>query len=74
MPYFIYKAMPFNLLEKIAVYGKFREASDQAKVLRKNLPPDAHYTIRVVFGENELHAEDTLSQVREPQPMTGEDY
>lgn len=74
MPYFIYKVHPMNILEKISEFAKFQEASSQAKALRHDLPPDANYKIKVVYGENELHAEDMLSQVREPQPTTGEDY
>ena len=74
MPYFIYNVHPMNILEKVGEYAKFQDASARAKVLRRDLPADAHYTIKVVFGENELHAEDTLSQLREPQPTTGEDY
>jgi hypothetical protein len=33
-----------------------------------------NYTVKVIFAENELQAEDLLNQVREPEPMTGEDY
>ncbi len=74
MPYYIYKIHPMNILEKVGEFAKFQEASSQAKTLRRGLPADAGYRIKVVYGENELHAEDTLSQVREPQPTTGEDY
>jgi len=28
----------------------------------------------VIFGENQLQAEDTLNTYREPQPMLGDDY
>ena len=74
MPYFIYKIHPMKILEKVSEHAKFQDASAEAKILRRDLPADANYTIKVVFGENELHAEDTLSEVREAQPTTGEDY
>ena len=74
MPYFVYKVFPMRLLEKIQEFESFKDASKHAKELRTKLTPQDNYTIKVIFGENELAAEDILSQVREPQPMTGEDY
>jgi hypothetical protein len=74
MPYFIYKLMPFNMIEKIEQFDKFKEASNRAKEIRKDIPADADYSIKVIFADNELAAEDILNTPREPGIMTGEDY
>jgi len=76
MPYFVYKLTDFPLrqLELQQQFGAFKDASAHAKVLRNQLAADDKSVIKVIFAETELHAEDLLSQVREPQPLTGEDY
>lgn len=75
MPYFVYKIRPpFKQLEKIGTYPNFKEASAFAKSVRVGMTEGDNCTVKVVFGEDELQAEDTLNQVREPQPMTGDDY
>ena len=74
MPYFVYKILPMRLLEKVDQFDSFKEASTFAKGMRAKLTPTDNYTVKVIFAENELQAEDLLSQVREPEPMTGEDY
>ena len=75
MPYFIYKVhAPLGNIEKVTQLAAFKDASAQAKAMRSdaNLPPGC--SIKVMFAENELQAEDLLSQVREPEPMIGDDY
>ena len=74
MPYYVYKIMPMRLLEKVEQFDNFKEASAFAKSMRAKLTAQDNFTVKVIFGENELQAEDTLNQVREPEPMTGEDY
>jgi len=76
MPYFVYKitSFPIKQLELLQTFDSFKEASAHAKVLRTELPADANLSIKVMFAETPLHAEDMLSQVREPEPRTGEDY
>jgi len=76
MPYFVYKiaSFPIKTLELLQSFDSFKEASAHAKALRTELPADANLTIKVMFAETPLHAEDMLSQVREPEPRTGEDY
>lgn len=75
MPYYIYRVTqlgPVRQLEKLADFAAFKEASARAKELRKETDP-AQARIQVVFGENELQAEDALNTVREPQPIYGDD-
>ncbi|MDD5329017.1 MAG: hypothetical protein PHX38_03370 [Sulfuricella sp.] len=75
MPYFVYKIrQPFKQLEKIDAFPNFKEASAFAKSVRAGISAADNYAVKVIFAENELQAEDLLNQVREPEPMTGEDY
>jgi hypothetical protein len=68
MPYFIYRLKPFSMLEKLAEYPSFKEASVEAKRLRTLVDPAKPGPIKIIFAETELHAEDLLSQVREREP------
>ena len=76
MPYYIYRITqtgPIRQLEKLTQFAAFKEASAEAKRLRK----EADLTqckIQVVFGENELQAEDALNTLREAEPLTGDDW
>jgi hypothetical protein len=68
MPYFVYKIFekPIRQLEMLEQHEAFREASNRTKQMRGELSGDAHYTIKMIFAETELHAEDLLNQIREP--------
>jgi len=76
MPYYIYKiGGPLNLLDKQGVAASFKEAKAAANTLRKQLDPNSGFQIKMIFAENELQAEDTLSQPRELDPsLAGDDY
>mgnify|MGYP001567127157 CR=1 FL=1 len=75
MPYFVYKiTTPFKQLEKVDSFPNFKEASAFAKSVRAGMAEADNYAVKVIFAESELQAEDLLNQVREPVPMTGEDY
>ena len=75
MPYYIYKVYqdPILRLAKIEQHETFRAASARAKELRRELALTDTCTVKVIFAENELGAEDLLSQVREPAPELGDD-
>ena len=75
MPYFVYKIIetPIRRLEKLEQRDAFRAASDRAKQLRSELASDASCMIKVIFAENELHAEDLLNQIRAPAPNPQDD-
>ncbi len=75
MPYFVYKIFekPIRRLEKLEQYEAFREASNRAKLLRGEQPEDASGVIKVIFADNELHAEDLLNQVRLAAPNPQDD-
>jgi hypothetical protein len=75
MPYYIYRVTqlgPVKQLDKLAQFDVFKEASAEAKRLR-SAEDMSRCAIRVVFGENELQAEEVLSVVREAQPVYGDD-
>jgi type I site-specific restriction endonuclease len=74
MPYFVYEIHPMRIVRKVAQHDKFKDASAQAKEIRNKLTGADNYSIKVIFAENELHAEEMLGEVREKPPTTGEDY
>lgn len=74
MPYYLYKVFAFRRLEKLAEFAAFKEASAQAKALRRDLAGVEDCQVKVIFAENEFQAEDLLSQVREGEPLTGDDW
>ena len=72
MPYYVYAVQPFAQLEPRGEYATFPQASAQAKALRAQLQASASASIRVMFADTALQAEDLLLQVRQPRP-TGEE-
>ncbi len=70
MPYYIYRVFEFPVrrLEPAGREDAFRAASARTKALRASpdLPPGC--TVRMVFAQTELEAEDLLSQKREAAP------
>ncbi len=75
MPYYIYKIhSPLKNLEMLSTHASFKEASGAVKELRASSNPAEGATLRMIFADNELQAEDLLSQVRPPEPMVGDDY
>ena len=65
MAYYIYRVFPFARLEKVMQFDAFKDASAQVKKLRSDPGLPADCRLKVIFAENELHAEDLLSQVRQ---------
>jgi len=76
MPYYIYKiiAGPTNLLktlEKIDQYDNFKDARQHARKLRAEMTDNDNYTVKVMFADSELAAEEKLMEKRE-QPILRE--
>jgi hypothetical protein len=71
MPYYVYEIVekPIRQLTKLAQYPSFKESSAEAKRLRTA----SERNIKVIFGANELEAEDLLSQVRPAPLLIGDD-
>lgn len=72
MPYYIYQVKPFSQLDKLTEHPSFASASQEAKTLRAALPAGTMDKVKVIFAENEGHAEYLLRQAREAGP-TGDD-
>ncbi|OGS81206.1 MAG: hypothetical protein A2061_01020 [Gallionellales bacterium GWA2_59_43] len=70
MPYFIYRITerPIRMLEKLEEQASYRDAAARVKQLRAEHTEDTSYVVKMIFADNELHAEDLLNQVREPNP------
>ncbi len=75
MPYYIYKvsSFPIRRLEKLEQHPAFRDTSARAKILRAESTSAGEGSIKVILADNELHAEDLLSQQRSPQPNPNDD-
>ena len=73
MPYYVYRVGALGVLTKLGEFAAFRDASAHAKAQRAAATQGTAGRVKVMFAENELIAEDLLSQVREPGPMTGDD-
>jgi hypothetical protein len=75
MPYYIYKvsSFPLRMLEKLEQHDAFRDASARAKVLRSEMTSPKDGSIKMILADNELQAEDLLSQQRAPQPNPDDD-
>lgn len=75
MPYYIYQIGPMNILAKQGQAETFKEAKAVANTLRKALNPNSGLMVKMIFADNELAAEDILSQPRELDPsLAGDDY
>jgi hypothetical protein len=70
MPYFIYRsfAFPLRRLEPAGREDSFKAASARTKELRASPDLPEGCTVRMVFAQNELEAEDLLNQVRAAAP------
>jgi len=75
VPYYIYKvfSFPIRRLEMLEAHDAFRDASARAKALRAAQGSAEQGSIKVILADNELHAEDLLSQVRAPQTNPDDD-
>ncbi|GAB4167384.1 MAG: hypothetical protein Fur0039_05070 [Rhodocyclaceae bacterium] len=74
MPYYLFKILPDRQMEKLAEHEGFREASAQAKALRRDIPAGEDYRVKVIFAANEEEACFVLSQPRTLEPITGDDW
>lgn len=70
MPYYVFRihesagALVKNL-ELLETFEKFRDAKLHAKELRTNSEPGDTATIKVMFADNQLSAEEQLMEKRE---------
>ena len=77
MPYYIYRVTPLGpvrQLARISQFEVFKEASTEAKRLRREAGLAPGELIKTIFAENELQAEELLSQPAREDFADGEDY
>lgn len=77
MPYYLYRITQVGALkqlDKLGEFAVFKEASAEAKRLRRESDLPANVMVKMVLADNELQAEDLLQQVREAEPNVGDDY
>lgn len=72
MPYYVFAVKGYGQLDKVAEFDVFRDASAHAKTLRQVQPGGNAPRIKVMFGVNQIEAEDQLLQPREAGP-SGDD-
>lgn len=69
MPYFIYAIQQgpamIKHLEKLEQFEKFKDAKNRAREMRADSTPGDERTIKVIFAESELEAEEKLQEHRE---------
>ena len=70
MPYYVYRIENAELamlkqLELINEFEAFKEAKNFAKSTRAAQSPDDKAIIKVMFADNQLHAEEQLMEKRE---------
>ena len=76
MPYYLYKITPgptdlLKTLEKIEQYDSFKDARNHARRIRAEMSDGDAYSVKVMFAESELDAEEKLMEKRE-QPILRE--
>jgi hypothetical protein len=65
----------FKVLEKQGEWASFKEAKAHTNALRKTLDPKTGDKYRMVFAEDEIAAQETLSTDRElDQRLSGDDW
>ena len=70
MPYFVYKisAGPteiFNRLELQERFEVYKQAKALARTLRSELPSGDETIVKIIFADDQLQAEQRLTEVRE---------
>jgi hypothetical protein len=75
MPYYVFRLGMFKVLEKQGEWMTFKEAKAHTNALRKTLDPKTGDKYKMIFAENEITAQETLSAERElDQRLTGDDW
>lgn len=77
MPYYIYRVTPvgpIRQLSKVTQFEVFKDASNEAKRLRRETDLAPGEAIKTMFAANELEAEELLNQPPKEDITTGEDY
>jgi hypothetical protein len=75
MPYYVFRIGMFKVLEKQGEWASFKEAKAQVNELRKTLDPKSGDQYKMIFADNEIAAQDTLTAERElDKSLAGDDW
>jgi hypothetical protein len=75
MPYYVFRLGMFKILEKKGEWPTFKEAKAHTNELRKTLDPKSGDKYKMIFAENEIAAQETLSAERElDKTLSGDDW
>lgn len=75
MPYYVFRIGMFKVMEKQGEWASFKEARAHTNELRKTLDPGRGDKVKMIFAENEIAAQETLSAERElDKTLSGDDW
>ncbi len=75
MPYYVFRIGMFKVLERQGEWASFKDARAQVNALRKTLDPKSGDRYKMIFADNELAAQETLSAERDLDPsLAGDDW
>jgi hypothetical protein len=75
MPYYVFRLGMFKVLEKQSEWPSFKEARAHTNELRKTLDPKSGDKYKMIFADNEIAAQDTLSAERKlEKTLSGDDW
>ena len=75
MPYYVFRLGMFKVLEKKGEWTSFKEAKAQVNDLRKTLDPKSGDQYKMIFAENEIAAQETLTAERVlEKTLSGDDW
>ncbi len=75
MPYYVFRVGMFKVLEKQGEWASFKEARVHTNELRKTLDPKTGDKVKMVFAENEIAAQLTLTAERNlEKTLSGDDW
>ncbi|MFN3715969.1 MAG: hypothetical protein ACK4R8_04480 [Thiobacillus sp.] len=75
MPYYVFRLGMFKVLEKQGEWASFKQAKAQVNDLRKTLDPKSGDQYKMIFAENEIAAQETLTAERElDRTLSGDDW
>ena len=69
MPYFVYKIFPDKTLESVDVHDAFKEAMQQCRQMRKDIPLEQGYQVRMVYAKDKTEARRLLTTKRAASPV-----
>lgn len=75
MPYYVFRMGMFKVLEKQGEWPSFTEARAHTNELRKTVDPKSGDKIKMIFAENEIAAQETLTAERNiEKTLSGDDW